>query len=130
MDRMAPIKNTYRLLLALLMVAGAAWGAHGVAGGWKDHGVIAGLDVLKTGGERSDNVLASHVPKILNEGPVSRYHKNPLKRHRGRDGVDLFASTIEVEYYHPLEIGKASTGLRGLPHHVLAAPSLRGPPVA
>jgi len=127
---MIPVKNTYKLLLAVLLIAGAAWGAHGVGGELKDHGVVAGLDVLKAGGERSDVVLAAHLPKIHNEGPVSRYHKNPLKRHRGRDGVDLFASTIDVEYYHPLEIGKASTGLRGLLHPVLAAPSLRGPPVA
>lgn len=127
--RMAPIKNTYRMFLALLLVAGAAWGAHGVAGGWNDHTVIAGLDVLKAGGERSDIVLAGHLPKIHNEGPVSRYHKNPLKRHRGRDGSALFAATVDVKYYHPLEIGKASTGLRGLLHPVLAAPSLRGPPI-
>ncbi|MBS1601866.1 MAG: hypothetical protein JST42_04305 [Bacteroidetes bacterium] len=127
---MAPIKNTYRLLMALLLMAGAAWGAHGVGSGWKDHAVVAGLDVLKAGGERSDGVLASHLPKIHNEVPVARFHKNPLKRHRGRDGVALFASAIGVKYYHPLEIGKASTGLRGLLHPVLAAPSLRGPPVA
>jgi len=132
---MAPIKNTYRMFLALLLVAGAAWGAHGVAGGWNDHDrtVIAGLDVLKAGGERVDIVprisLASHLPKIHNEGPVSRLHKNPLKRHRGRDGSALFTATVDVEYFHPLEIGKASTGLRGLLHPVLAAPSLRGPPV-
>jgi len=130
MDRMAPIKNTYRLLLALLMVAGAAWGAHGVAGSWKDHGVIAGLDVLGTGGERTDIVLARQLPKIHNEGSLSRYNKNPLKRHRGRDGSALFTATIDLEYFHPLEIGKASTGLRGLLRPVLAAPSLRGPPVA
>src|SRR6516225_8602833 len=129
---MAPIKNTYRMFLALLLVAGAAWGAHGVAGGWNDHDhtVIAGLDVLKAGGERTDIVLASHLPKIHNEGPVSRFHKNPLKRHRGRDGAPLFTATVDLEYFHPLEIGKASTGLRGLLHPVLAAPSLRGPPVA
>ena len=129
---MAPIKNTYRMFLALLLVAGAAWGAHGVAGGWSDHDhyAIAGLDVLKAGGEWNDIVLASHLPKLHNEGPVSRFHKNPLKRHRGRDGSSLFTATVDVEYYHPLEIGKASTGLRGLLHPVLAAPSLRGPPVA
>ena len=127
---MAPVKNTYRVIIALLLVAGAAWGAHGVAGGWNDSRVVAGLDLLKAGGERSDIVLAGHLPKIHNEGPVSRYHKNPLKRNRSRDGAGLFAATVDFNYFHPLEIGKASTGLRGLLHPVLSARSLRGPPVA
>jgi hypothetical protein len=119
------------MLFAVLLVAGAGWGAHGVAGGWKDHSVItAGLDVFSAGWERPEVVLAVHVAKIRNAGPVSRFTKNPLKRHRFREGSALPAAFVGVEYYHPLEIGKASTGLRGLLHPVLAAPSLRGPPVA